>query len=73
MAIPSPAFARRVDRGGACHWFQGLLVGGIFVHVPFLACGGESEPGERISTFRATEELMLRCGGAFVEMVLLGK
>mmetsp|Transcript_14743 Transcript_14743/g.31613 ORF Transcript_14743/g.31613 Transcript_14743/m.31613 type:complete len:743 (-) Transcript_14743:102-2330(-) len=53
--------------------FQGLLVGGVFVHVPFLARAGESEPGARISAFRATEELMLRCGGAFVEMVLLGK
>ena len=52
--------------------FQGLLVGSIFVHVPFMMKDAVSE-GERISTFRATEELMLRCGGAFTEVLLLGK
>ena len=52
--------------------FQGLLVGSIFVHVPFMMKSSVSE-GERISTFRATEELMLRCGGAFTEVLLLGK
>jgi hypothetical protein len=29
--------------------------------------------GERISLFRATEELMLRCGSAFTEVLLLGR
>jgi ABC-type uncharacterized transport system fused permease/ATPase subunit len=29
--------------------------------------------GERISVFRATEELMLRCGSAFTEVLLLGR
>ena len=52
--------------------FQGLLVGSIFVHVPFMMKGAATE-GERISSFRATEELMLRCGGAFTEVLLLGK
>ena len=52
--------------------FQGLLVGSVFVHVPFMAKRGMGE-GERISTFRATEELMLRSGGAFTEVLLLGK
>ena len=37
--------------------FQGLLVGSIFVHVPFMMKASVSE-GERISSFRATEELM---------------
>ena len=46
--------------------FQGLLVGGIFVHIPFLLRKDVSE-GERVSSFRATEELMLRCGSAFTE------
>jgi ABC-type uncharacterized transport system fused permease/ATPase subunit len=52
--------------------FQGLLVGSIFVHVPFMVRAAASE-GERISTFRATEELMLRCGSAFTEVLLLGR
>lgn len=52
--------------------FQGLLVGSIFVHVPFMVRAANSE-GERISTFRATEELMLRCGSAFTEVLLLGR
>ena len=52
--------------------FQGLLVGSIFVHVPFMVRAMSSE-GERISTFRATEELMLRCGSAFTEVLLLGR
>lgn len=52
--------------------FQGLLVGGIFVHIPFLLRKDVSE-GERVSSFRATEELMLRCGSAFTEVLLLGK
>lgn len=52
--------------------FQGLLVGSIFVHVPFMVRAANSE-GERISVFRATEELMLRCGSAFTEVLLLGR
>ena len=52
--------------------FQGLLVGSIFVHVPFMVRAAVSE-GERISMFRATEELMLRCGSAFTEVLLLGR
>lgn len=52
--------------------FQGLLVGGVFVHIPFLM-RPELGEGERISSFRATEELMLRCGSAFTEVLLLGK
>ena len=52
--------------------FQGLLVGSIFVHVPFMVRAAVSE-GERISLFRATEELMLRCGSAFTEVLLLGR
>lgn len=52
--------------------FQGLLVGGVFVHIPFLMRRDVSE-GERVSSFRATEELMLRCGSAFTEVLLLGK
>ena len=47
-------------------------MGSIFVHVPFMMKATASE-GERISSFRATEELMLRCGGAFTEVLLLGK
>lgn len=52
--------------------FQGLLVGGVFVHIPFLLRKDVSE-GERVSSFRATEELMLRCGSAFTEVLLLQK
>lgn len=52
--------------------FQGLLVGGVFVHIPFLLRPDLKE-GDRISAFRGTEELMLRCGGAFTELLLLGK
>ena len=52
--------------------FQGLLVGGVFIHVPFLARETVSE-GDRISAFRSTEEVMLRCGGAFSELLQLGK
>mmetsp|Transcript_38344 Transcript_38344/g.53238 ORF Transcript_38344/g.53238 Transcript_38344/m.53238 type:complete len:696 (-) Transcript_38344:163-2250(-) len=52
--------------------FQGLLIGGLFVHIPFLTRPGAGE-ASRISSFRATEELMLRCGSAFVEIVLLNK
>jgi ATP-binding cassette subfamily D (ALD) long-chain fatty acid import protein len=52
--------------------FQGLLVGGIFIHIPFLAREDATE-GDRISAFRSTEEVMLRCGGAFSELLQLGK
>jgi len=46
-------------------------MGGMFVHIPFLLrVSGE---GERISSFRATEELMLKCGSSFVEILMLGK
>jgi hypothetical protein len=49
-----------------------LLVGGLFVHLPFLVRRSATE-GDRISSFRATEELMLRCGSAFTEVLFLGK
>ena len=52
--------------------FQGLLVGGIFVHVPFLLRDTVGE-GQRISTFRATEELMLKAGQSFVEILMLSR
>jgi ABC-type uncharacterized transport system fused permease/ATPase subunit len=52
--------------------FQGLLVGGVFVHVPFLLRDTVGE-GQRISTFRATEELMLKAGQSFVEILMLSK
>lgn len=52
--------------------FQGLLVGGVFVHIPFMLRSDLGE-ADRISHFRGTEELMLRCGGAFTEIILLGK
>lgn len=52
--------------------FQGLLAGGVFIHVPFLARETATE-GDRISAFRSTEEVMLRCGGAFSELLQLGK
>jgi hypothetical protein len=48
------------------------LVGGIFVHVPFLLMP-ELAPAERIGRFRATESLMLKSGSAFVEVLLLNK
>lgn len=52
--------------------FQGLLIGGVFTHLPFLV-RAEAGEAERISTFRATEELLMKCGNAFVEIVLLEK
>ncbi len=52
--------------------FQALLIGGVFVHVPFLN-RPEMRPAERIAAFRATEVLMLKCGSAFGEVLLLGK
>lgn len=52
--------------------FQGMLVGGIFVHIPFLVNPHHSE-SEQISRFRSTEALMLRCGQAFVEMLQLNQ
>ena len=50
--------------------FFGLLSGGMFVHVPFLMRGDMAQ-GERISAFRSTEEQLLKCGDAFVEIMLL--
>ena len=52
--------------------FPGLLTGGWFVQIPFLVRVSASE-GDRISSFGATEELMLRCGSAFTEVLFLGK
>lgn len=52
--------------------FSGMLVGGVFVHVPFLLATDLTE-SQRISRFRATEELMMRCGTSFTELLLLGK
>ena len=52
--------------------FNGMLFGGIFLHVPFID-KPTLAPAERISLFRATEELMLKCGGAFTEVLLLKK
>ena len=52
--------------------FQPLLVGGVFVHVPFLLAS-ELEPADRISKFRSTEILMLRCGSAFADCIMLGR
>ena len=52
--------------------FQGPLAGGIFVHVPFLN-NPQMTPEHRITAFRATEVIMLRCGSAFGETMLLHK
>jgi ABC-type uncharacterized transport system fused permease/ATPase subunit len=52
--------------------FSGMLAGGVFVHVPFLLATNLS-PSQRMSQFRATEEIMLRCGNSFSELILLGK
>lgn len=52
--------------------FQGLLTGGVFVHIPFLL-RSDLQQADRISAFRGTEELMLRCGNSFTEILLLGK
>ena len=52
--------------------FSGMLAGGVFVHVPFLLATNVSA-SQRMSQFRATEEIMLRCGNSFSELLLLGK
>eukprot|EP00299_Pterocystis_sp_00344_P012968 c6298_g1_i1.p1 GENE.c6298_g1_i1~~c6298_g1_i1.p1 ORF type:complete len:689 (+),score=170.16 c6298_g1_i1:114-2069(+) len=52
--------------------FSSLLIGAVFVHIPFIMSPTLTE-GERISAFRSTEELMLRCGGAFADILLLGR
>jgi len=52
--------------------FGSMLTGGIFVHVPFLLARNLSE-SKRMRNFRATEELMLRCGTSFGEVLLLGR
>eukprot|EP00300_Choanocystis_sp_HF-7_P036960 c5292_g1_i1.p1 GENE.c5292_g1_i1~~c5292_g1_i1.p1 ORF type:complete len:683 (+),score=189.46 c5292_g1_i1:22-2049(+) len=52
--------------------FNGLLVGGLFIHAPFIMSGSMSD-AERISAFRSTEDLMLRCGGSFGDMLLLSR
>jgi ABC-type uncharacterized transport system fused permease/ATPase subunit len=50
--------------------FQSLMAGGVFIHIPFLMSKSLTE-AQRISAFRSTEELMLRCGAAFGEILLL--
>lgn len=50
--------------------FFGLMLGGVFIHVPYLL-RPELAPAERISSFRATEQMMLGCGSAFTEILLL--
>jgi ABC-type uncharacterized transport system fused permease/ATPase subunit len=50
--------------------FFGLLLGGVFIHVPFLLRPDLSS-SERISSFRATEQMMLQCGSSFTEILLL--
>eukprot|EP00667_Euglena_gracilis_P004532 EG_transcript_4554 len=52
--------------------FQTLMAGGIFIHIPFMVSSQLTE-AQRISAFRSTEELMLRCGTAFGEILLLGR
>lgn len=50
--------------------FQGMFVGGIFVHVPFLM-NKEISQVDRISRFRETESLMIKSGSSFTEIILL--
>lgn len=52
--------------------FSGMLVGGVFVHVPFLLATNLAAD-QRISQFRATEEIMMRCGTSFSELILLNR
>lgn len=52
--------------------FSGLLVGGVFVHIPYLLSTNHTSE-QRMSGFRGTEEVMMRCGSAFSEILLLGK
>ena len=62
----------RKDLADQLFKFQSLLAGGLFIHIPFLTSSVLTE-AERISAFRSTEELMLRCGNSFSEVVLLGR
>eukprot|EP00466_Bigelowiella_natans_P007891 jgi/Bigna1/53123/estExt_Genewise1Plus.C_150181 len=52
--------------------FQGIVIGGIFIHIPFLR-RKDMSPADRIAAFRACEVLMLKSGAAFTEMLLLTK
>lgn len=52
--------------------FQGMLWGGVLIHVPFLRMEA-NDSAERIGKFRATESIMLRCGTSFAEIMLLHK
>jgi len=53
--------------------FQGIMIGGIFIHVPFLNSPPGMSEADRISNFRACEVVMLKAGGAFSEILLLSK
>lgn len=50
--------------------FANLFLGGIFIHIPFLLLNNISST-QRISNFRATEDIMLRCGNSFLELLFL--
>lgn len=52
--------------------FQGPLVGGIAVHVPFLL-RPSLDTASRITQFRSTETTMLKSGAAFGDFLLLHK
>eukprot|EP00298_Acanthocystis_sp_HF-20_P011614 c19478_g1_i1.p1 GENE.c19478_g1_i1~~c19478_g1_i1.p1 ORF type:complete len:688 (+),score=227.81 c19478_g1_i1:22-2064(+) len=52
--------------------FNALLIGSVFVHVPFMLSSSLAD-AERISAFRSTEDLMLRCGSSFSDIMLLGR
>ena len=52
--------------------FQGPLVGGIIIHVPFLL-RPSLDAATRITQFRSTETVMLKSGTAFAETLLLHK
>jgi len=52
--------------------FQGIVIGGIFIHIPFLQ-RTDMTPADRIAAFRSCEVLMLKSGAAFTEILLLSK
>jgi ABC-type uncharacterized transport system fused permease/ATPase subunit len=52
--------------------FSSMLIGGVFCHIPYILIP-DLTPSQRMGSFRGTEEVMLRCGGAFTEILLLGK
>lgn len=62
----------RKDLADQLFKFHNLLAGGVFIHIPFMMSQHLTE-AERISAFRSTEELMLRCGGAFSDVILIGR